>query len=78
MEILKSNTTELHREKLSNLTTSFPKQKDWEGAANGIFLLQEHYNLEIGALAEGGITLEEGGRLQGEHMLEAEDLFQIG
>ena len=44
-KILQSNQTETLKTELYNLTESFPKKSDWRGACNGIFLLQEHYNL---------------------------------
>merc|ERR1719397_2331471 len=44
-EVVSSNSSIQSRKILSNLSASFPKESDWAGAANGIFLLQEHYNL---------------------------------
>ena len=49
--VLATNHTQTLRENLKNLTTSFPSKTDWLGASNGIFLLQEHYNLNITALS---------------------------
>ena len=56
--VLENNKTEQLRLSLHNLTQSFPKAEDWMGAANGIFLLQEHYDLNITKLAAGVIEFE--------------------
>ena len=56
--VLESNRTEQLRLSLHNLTHSFPTAEDWMGAANGIFLLQEHYDLNITKLAAGVIEFE--------------------
>jgi hypothetical protein len=89
-EVLASNTTETSRQRLANITAAFPTHKDWEGAANGIFLLQvhygitnprapqEHYSLDIPLLAEGVVSAEGGEDIRGQHTLEEEDLLQIG
>lgn len=57
-QVLGSNQTEQLRLSLHNLTHSFPGAEDWQGAANGIFLLQEHYDLNITQLAAGVIEYE--------------------
>ena len=38
--VLASNDTETLRLSLANMTSSLPARSDWEGAANGVFLLQ--------------------------------------
>ena len=57
-QVLENNKTDQLRLSLQNLTHSFPKAEDWMGAANGIFLLQEHYDLNITQLAAGVIEFE--------------------
>ena len=57
-KVLENNQTEELRLSLQNLTHSFPGTEDWMGAANGIFLLQEHYDLNITKLAAGVIEFE--------------------
>ena len=57
-KVLENNQTEELRLSLQNLTYSFPGTEDWMGAANGIFLLQEHYDLNITKLAAGVIEFE--------------------
>ena len=58
IEILADNKTEEIRHDLFNTTASFPKKSDWEGASNGIFLLQEHYQLNISQLSNGMIEFD--------------------
>ena len=85
-DILANNSTSTSRKNLAALTSTFPKESDWKGAANGLFLLQEHYGLDIGHLAEGAIRpqdqqlvgLADQASLQGQHSLEPEELLQIG
>ena len=55
---------------------SFPDRADWLGAANGVFLLQEHYNLNISQLSAGVIEHEEV-TLTSDHQLEGEELYQV-
>ena len=75
--VLASNQTQTLRENLSNLTASFPSKTDWLGASNGIFLLQEHNNLNITALSSG--LIESGGKkISSQHDLGPEELLQIG
>ena len=76
-KVLESNKTEQLRLSALNMTTSFPLQSDWQGAANGIFLLQEHYDLNVTNLASGIIEFE-GSRAVSDHGLKAEELYQIG
>ena len=57
-KVLENNKTDQLRLSLQNLTHSFPKAEDWTGAANGIFVLQEHYDLNITQLAAGVIEFE--------------------
>ena len=57
-QVLENNQTEQLKLSLQNMTRSFPKAEDWTGAANGIFLLQEHYDLNITQLAAGVIEFE--------------------
>ena len=57
-QVLENNKTDQLRLSLQNLTHSFPKAEDWMGATNGIFLLQEHYDLNITQLAAGVIEFE--------------------
>ena len=75
--VLSSNETEVLRQNLQNLTSTFPSKPDWLGAANGIFLLQEHYNLNITKLSEGLIE-NDGDILKSHHTIGAEELLQIG
>ena len=42
-------------EELASLLGALPKEAQLEGAANGIFLLQETYDLDITALAGGAV-----------------------
>ena len=58
VKVLENNKTNQLRLSLQNLTHSFPKVEDWRGAANGIFVLQEHYDLNITKLAAGVIEFE--------------------
>jgi len=76
-KVLSSNETEVMRKNLNNLTSSFPTKSDWVGAANGIFLLQEHYNLNITKLSEGLIE-NDGDIIKSYHTIDAEELLQIG
>ena len=66
-KVLENNQTEELRLSLQNLTHSFPGTEDWMGAANGIFLLQEHYDLNITKLAAGVIEFE--GKQAGEMII---------
>ena len=76
-EVLQSNQTEQLRQTARKFTSSFPRHEDWVGAANGIFLLQEHYDLNVTKLAAGVIEFA-GSETESEHQLEAEELYQIG
>ena len=77
-KVLASNKTEILRQEIHNLTVnSFPKESDYEGAANGIFWLQEHYNLNISKLSDGVIEYEDI-QLTSDHVLEGEELYKIG
>merc|ERR1711892_198490 len=75
--VLSSNETDVLRQNLKKLTTSFPSKSDWLGAANGIFLLQEHYNLNITKLSDGLIE-NDGDIIISHHAIGAEELLQIG
>ena len=75
--VLASNQTQTLRENLKNLTRSFPSKTDWLGASNGIFLLQEHYNLNITALSSGLIH-SDSKKISSQHDLGPEELLQIG
>ena len=52
-------TVQTLRRSLNTSLASLPTKEDWEGAANGVFLLQEHYNLNITQLSAG--TVQYGG-----------------
>lgn len=75
--VLANNETQILRQSLSNLTTNFPTRADWLGASNGIFLLQEHYNLNITKLSDGFIE-NNGNIIESNHAIGAEELLQIG
>ena len=75
--VLSSNETQVLRENLNNLTSSFPSKSDWLGATNGIFLLQEHYSLNITKLSDGLIE-NDGDIIDSQHAIGAEELLQIG
>ena len=77
-QVLSSNNTELLKSKMFGITnSSFPKHSDWIGAASGIYLLQEHYNLNISELSRGVIEYDNV-KLNSDHDLGGEELYQIG
>ena len=92
--LLASDTAARLRAALNTSLGLLPTAEDWEGAASGVALLQEHYHLDITQLSAG--TVQYGGvqvggdtfafqssyiptlQVSSSHELEGEELYQIG